>query len=99
MMRDVFAVPYPGQNGSLFVVKLFRNELENGGSDHLFGGVSKDACRSLIPGGDPSIQVLANDGIVTGVNDSGEQVSRIAGGRVCFFRIFRRGRLRWKGQS
>ena len=76
---DALAGANPGEDDGLVGLQLVRDEGEDGGADHLLTGVSKDAGGGGIPTGDPAGEVLADDGVVGGFDDSGEFTQALGG--------------------
>ena len=76
---DALAGANPGEDDGLVGLQLVRDDGEDGGADHLLTGVSKDAGGGGIPTGDPAGEVLADDGVVGGFDDSGEFTQALGG--------------------
>ena len=51
-----------------------RNQLEDRGSDHLAGRIAEDRRGAAVPAGDDALDVLANDGVIGGLDDGREPV-------------------------
>src|SRR5271170_7959262 len=71
-MLDPLSGPELPENLIFFVLKFFRNQPEQGLANHLLGRIAKHPPRTLVPALDDSIQVFADDGILSGINDGGE---------------------------
>ena len=69
---DALAGANPGEDDGLVGLQLVRDDSEDGGADHLLTGVSENPGSGGIPTGDPAGEVLADDGVVGGFDDSGE---------------------------
>ena len=64
-----FAAPNFFQNDGLFPQPLRRQQPQNGLANHLGGRVAKHAFGSRVPTGNDTVQRLADDGLVGGMND------------------------------
>ncbi len=69
-MVDTFASPGARQNRTLFILPVSRNDNCNGLADRLFGSVSKDTLCAPVPACDRTIEVLAYNGGVAGLDNS-----------------------------
>jgi isopentenyl diphosphate isomerase/L-lactate dehydrogenase-like FMN-dependent dehydrogenase len=67
-MIDAQAAAYAGQDGIFFGVTVFGDDLENRLTDHLAGRPAEHALGCRVPGHDYSVQILADNGVVRGVD-------------------------------
>src|SRR5690348_8478321 len=76
-MLDSFAFSDLLQDFGDLVRLLGRRQNRDWPADHLFGGVAISALRSLVPRCDDAAQGLANDGIVRGIYNRGQEGPQI----------------------
>ncbi len=72
IMLEALAGAEFGEDLVLLVLKVCGDEAENGLADDFFGGVAEHALRAVVPGADDAVEVLADDGVVGGIDDGGE---------------------------
>src|ERR1700722_15742627 len=69
-----FACPYFCQNHTLVIEELRRNEDRNRSTDNLCRFISEDALGALIPVSHDSVQILADNCVIGGLDDRGHAV-------------------------
>jgi hypothetical protein len=77
MVFDPFAGLQLAQDFILFMVQLRRDELEDGSTDDLLWLIAEEPGSSLVPTRNDAIQVLTDDGVIGGIDDSCEVKTRI----------------------
>lgn len=59
----------------LFVEAVFGNENGDGFADYLGGGVAKDRLSARVPARDHTVEILADDGVIGGLDNRVEEFS------------------------
>ena len=78
-MIDSPAALEPLENLRFFAPEIGRNNKRNVLSDGFLGGVAEYPFRSFIPTRDRTVELFADDRIVRGVHDSGQQTCYLLG--------------------
>ena len=75
--------PFPASNSlhdaGQLIRPVVRENRRNGSSDHLLGGVAECPLGAAVPAGDHAVQILAEDGIVRGLDNRSQQTAGFVG--------------------
>ena len=72
VVLEALTLPDLAQHVVFFGLPIVWNKSANGPANHLGGGVAKHPFRCDIPGGDDTVEVLADDRIVARFDDGGQ---------------------------
>src|SRR5579862_2492595 len=75
-MIHSLASPETTQNVCFFVPSILGDYQGDVLANRFFGCIAEQALRTLVPTRDDAVQILADDGIVGGINDSSQQPTR-----------------------
>src|SRR5690349_429734 len=64
---------------ALFLVPVFRNHDQDRFTDRFRGRVAVKTLRPSVPAGDAAVEILADDGVIRGIEDGAEQEPRFFG--------------------
>src|SRR5580700_951915 len=98
-MVDTFSSPDARQNGPLFVLPVLRDDNCDGPANGLFGGVAKDTLRASVPTRDNAVEVLADDRIVTGLDNRCQPTQLLFAFAKCRFGILALGNVNPRGMQ
>ena len=71
-MLDALPIAQSGEDFPFLLMKLWRDQSEDGLTDDFFGGIAEDARGACIPGPDNAVQGFADNGIFGGGHDGSE---------------------------
>ena len=69
---DALAAPNALKNSWLLIVAIRWNQKANRLTDRLFSRVPKEPLRAMVPAGNDSVEVFADDGVFRRFNNSGQ---------------------------
>src|SRR6202044_402481 len=98
-MVDAFSSPDARENRPLFVLPVLWNDNRDGLADGLSGGVAEDTLRASIPTGDNAVEVLADNRIVTGLDNRCQPTQLLLGFAKRRFGILALGNVNSRGMQ
>jgi hypothetical protein len=78
-MLDTLAAPDTFENRRLLIMPVRRNQNHDRLAYHFLGRIAEDSLRAVVPTGDYAVEVLANNGIIRGLDDGGNSLRRVQG--------------------
>src|SRR3984893_3269295 len=78
-MLDTLAAPDTFENCRLLIMPVRRNQNRDRLAYHFLGRIAEDSLRAVVPTGDYAFEVLANNGIIRGLDDGGNSLRRVQG--------------------